>query len=166
MITAIVTLVLGQLPNTKLNLRPDAAKLIRVSRRGVQVPAEITMAMGLLAIVVAKHRQNRRSKFHKAAMLVDCIAYDVLDPKKMGWIAIHFKQSYRHITALTQFRNMIQKYFRWSNKTYDWSGLMLSSNVPGCTSRIALGPGSSRRGLKAFPHATGGSYFQAITNKF
>lgn len=150
----------------KVYLRANAPDLVKRSKAGVQVPSEILEAMGIIAGIIESHRKNKRSRHHKAAMLVDVVAYEYTDPKQMGWIAVHFLKGHRMKTAKINFRSVLASGFSWSNRTYQWSGLINNSNIPLCDSRLAIGPRSKLYGLSSTVYSKGYTPTQILTGKF
>lgn len=130
----------------------DVRALMRMPKN-IVVPAEIIMAMGHVASVVYYYRNNKNSRYHKTAMLVDCVSYDYIDKNrpvvKDGWISVNYKNSRTKTSYKASFRNVIRRHFRWDNKTYDWSGLIMNSKIAGCDSRFSIGVRSKLYGLGA-----------------
>ena len=149
----------------------NISSMLRIPK-GVEVPALIIEFMGFLATFILYHQAHVKSTYHKAAMLVDCISYDVLfstskiKRKRLGWISIHFKKSVGMSTKKATFRNIIQRTATFSNKPYSWSGFINKSVVPGCDSRICIGPRSKIYGVFDAVYSVGKHYMQTLIVKF
>jgi hypothetical protein len=160
-------------PSNQFVYPTNSASMMRIPKN-VEVPAVIIEFMGFLTTFILYHQAHTKSVYHKAAMLVDCVSYDVpasytnskVKSKRLGWISIHFKKSTRMSTRKATFRNALQQIATFSNKPYGWSGIINKSVVPGCDSRICIGPRSKLYGAYDVVFSLGKGYLQTLISKF
>lgn len=134
---------------------------------GVEVPKELAIVIGYLTQFVNFHK-GKRTVIGKVANTVKSISYDTLahKPRTPGWIAIHFSTTSLSISQKMIFRNRIDKLVRFSNKPYKWSAIIGKSDVPGCSSRIAIGPRTVNQGTGLGTYSKGTKYAQTIVVNF
>ena len=157
-------------PLKALLMFPVGARGLVQLPKNINLPVEVVIAMGQIASIIYYHRCHPKSPHYRAAMLVHSVTYDYIDKKrplvKDGWVSVNYLKGKTSLRIKTAYISVLERQFKWANKTYEWSGLMMGSAVPGCDSRFAIGPRSKLYGSGNRPFSTGSSYKNSLTFLF